>query len=292
MTAPVAPERHERRFGPVELPPHTAAFYSEVMAALEAANVPFLIGGAFAGEVYTDIGGHTKDLDLFLAPGDVRRALTAARRRGFAASVVARHWLAKIGKDADFVDVIFGSGNGIAVVDEGWFAHARPAEVLGFEARLIPVEEMIWSKGYIMERERFDGADVAHLLRVHGRTLDWRRLLDRFGDHWRVLLAHVVLFDFSYPTDRGRIPAWVRRELLDRAAAEAAVEGGGETPNEQEAAGEARLCNGTLLSRAQYLPDIERFGYVDGRIEPHGPLDGDFVRRETKRMRKELAQKS
>jgi hypothetical protein len=29
-----------------------------------------------------------------------------------------------------------------------------------------------------------------------------------------------------------------------------------------------RVCRGTLLSRAQYLVDIERFGYLDARLEP------------------------
>jgi hypothetical protein len=32
---------------------------------------------------------------------------------------------------------------------------------------------MIWSKGFVMERERFDGADVTHLLRAVGPKLNW-----------------------------------------------------------------------------------------------------------------------
>ena len=34
---------------------------------------------------------------------------------------------------------------------------------LGAEVLLCPVEEILWSKGYIQERERYDGADIAHL---------------------------------------------------------------------------------------------------------------------------------
>ena len=60
-----------------------------------------------------------------------------------------------------------------------------------------------------MERERYDGADVAHLLRAHGDRLDWPRLLRRFGPHWRVLLSHLVLFGFIYPGERALVPAWV-----------------------------------------------------------------------------------
>src|SRR5207302_251148 len=84
----------------------------------------------------------------------------------------------------------------LAVVNDAWFEHAVAGEALGRRVRLVPPEEMIWQKAYIMERERFDGADVLHLLRARGRRLDWPRLLARFGPHWRVLLSHLVLFGF------------------------------------------------------------------------------------------------
>ena len=58
--------------------------------------------------------------------------------------------------------MIFSSGNGVATVDDEWFAHAPEGEVLGLPVRLVPAEEMIWSKAFIMERERFDGADIMH----------------------------------------------------------------------------------------------------------------------------------
>ena len=66
------------------------------------------------------------------------------------------------------MDVIFNSGNGVARVDDLWFDHAPRTNVLGVIVRLSPAEEMIWSKAFIQERERFDGADVLHLLREVG----------------------------------------------------------------------------------------------------------------------------
>jgi hypothetical protein len=30
----------------------------------------------------------------------------------------------------------------------------------------VAVEEMVWQKAFIMERERFDGADVVHLIQA------------------------------------------------------------------------------------------------------------------------------
>ena len=42
--------------------------------------------------------------------------------------------------------------------------------VLDKEVKLCPPEEIIWSKSFIMERERFDGADINHLLRICAAT--------------------------------------------------------------------------------------------------------------------------
>ena len=145
---------NERLRASIDVGPSTAAFYDHVISALEEERLPFMLGGAFAYEVYTDIGGRTKDLDLFLHPRDVDAAMNALGERGYETEMKARHWLGKIKSGHDFVDVIFGSGNGLAPVDDAWFEHARPAEVLGHEVRLIPAEEMLWSKSFIMERER------------------------------------------------------------------------------------------------------------------------------------------
>src|SRR5207248_659415 len=115
---------------------------------------------------------------------------------------------------------IYNSGNGRCPVDDDWFAHAVWAEVLGTPVSVIPAEEMIWQKSYIMERERFDGADVAHLLRARGPALDWDRLLRRFGAHWRVLLSHLVLFGFVYPSEQDKVPRRVLHDLAERLLAE------------------------------------------------------------------------
>jgi hypothetical protein len=171
------------------------------------------------------------------------------------------------------VDIIFCSGNGVAPVDDEWFDHARAAEILGLPMRLCPPEEMIWSKAYVCERERHDGADVIHLLRDCGPTMDWSRLLRRFDAHWRVLYAHVVLFGFVYPTHAHAVPAWVCAELAQRLERE-------RTSDLQP--GVPPVCRGTLLSREQYLVDIEQQGYVDGRLhDPEVHMSAADIRRWT-----------
>src|SRR5262249_3745668 len=154
--------------------------------------------------------------DVFVRRVDTGRALDALGQAGWQTDLTFPHWLGKALCGEEFVDVIFSSGNGVAEVDDGWFEHAVKDRVLGMPARLWPGEEMIWSKGFIMERERYDGADIAHLLLARARDLDWPRLLTRFGEHWRVLLSHLVLFGFVYPSARDRVPAAVLRDLTDR----------------------------------------------------------------------------
>jgi hypothetical protein len=131
--------------------------------------------------------------------------------------------------------------------------------VLGRTVRLCPAEEILWSKAFVQERERYDGADVLHLLRARAEHLDWDRLVRRFAENWRVLLSYLVLFGFVYPGERERIPAPVIDGLLHRL-------GETDTPADGD-----RLCRGTLLSRLQYLTDVRRFGYRDAR--PIDPAD-------------------
>ncbi|HEX6984069.1 MAG TPA: nucleotidyltransferase family protein [Planctomycetaceae bacterium] len=241
--------------------PDAVRCYRQAMRVLRAAEIEFLVGGAYSFARYTAIPRHTKDLDLFIRPEDRDRALTALAAVGFRTEVTYSHWLAKAFQGDYFIDLIYSSGNAVAKVDDSWFEHAVEDEVMGEQVRLCPPEESIWSKAFIMERHRFDGADVCHMLRDIGDRLDWRRLLDRFGDHWRVLYSHIVLFGYVYPGERDRVPAWVIVELTERLVAET------NAPPPED-----RLCRGTLLSAAQYLPDVERWGYRDGRLSPDGTM--------------------
>ena len=128
---------------------------------------------------------------------------------------------------------------------------------------------MVWSKAFIMERERFDGADIAHLLRARGRSMRWRWLVRRFGPHWPVLLSHLILLRFVYPGEAAA-PEWVTALLVRRLQRE-----------RRPSATAAPICMGTLLSRAQYLIDVQHWGYRDGRRPPSGRMREEDVRRWT-----------
>jgi hypothetical protein len=248
------------------------ALYGQALVRLVEARIPFLVGGAFAIERYTGIARNTKDLDVFLHARDIDRVLAAVDGLGCRTDLTFPHWLAKAFTEEGVIDFIFSSGNGVARVDDGWFDHAVDATLFDLPVKLCPPEETIWSKALIMERERYDGADIAHLFRALGPGLDWPRLLRRFGPHWRVLLSHIVLFGFIYPGERWRIPPAVVRELTARLAAET------DAPGRED----DRLCYGTLLSRAQYLPDVTQWGYRDARLAPRGSMTAADVERWTR----------
>ena len=262
QTAHLAPSLED------EVDPVQGAFYRRALQTLVDAGVPFLVGGAFAHACFTGIRRSTKDLDLFIRREDYERVAALMRAEGWSAELSYPHWLAKVHSGEDFIDLIFNSGNGLTPVGDRWFHDNAQAEVLGVPVRIANVEDSMLSKAFIMERERYDGADIAHLIHATAEQLDWKGLLDRFGPHWRVLLAHLTLFGFIYPGERHRVPAWLMETLMARLAAEV---------RQQPAPQDAKICAGTLLSREQYLHDIEQLGYVDGRLTPASTMTEEDV---------------
>lgn len=240
--------------------PETLCFYRDVLELLNENALPYLVGGAYALGHYAGINRHTKDFDIFIDRKDYDRISETLQREGYKTELTYPHWLAKICYGDTFIDLVFNSGNGIAEVDDDWFKHAAQAKIFDIQTKICPAEEMLWSKAYIMERERFDGADVAHLIWARGAKFDWPRLLRRFDTHWELLLSHLILFGFIYPAHKEVVPKWVMDTLLEQ------LQQNRDTPSDE------KVCAGTLLSREQYLNDINRRGYRDPRLKPRGNM--------------------
>jgi len=232
------------------------AFFRDALTVLNESGIPVMVGGAYALERYTGVARQTKDIDVFVLPEDCRRALRVLADAGYGTELRDPIWLAKAFHEGFLMDIIFSSGNGLCPIDELCLEHAPDGEVLGVPVKLLPAEEILWSKMFIMERERYDGADVAHIILRRGPELDWRRLLQRMDAHWEVLLVHVMLFDFVYPGQRSCIPDWVREKLAARMAKR-------DESNEED----ERLCRGPILSKKQYLVDLELWGFRDVRVD-------------------------
>ena len=244
----------DRRLAEVLRDPTEIGARAQAIEVLQDARVPFLVGGAYAYCQYTGIYRDTKDLDLFVRRRDAARGLDILGGNGWRTERFDEVWLYKGYRGEYFVDLIFSSGNGVARVDQEWFEHASLGEAFGREVLMAPPEEMIWSKAFVLERERYDGGDVNHIIRAVGDRLDWERLLQRFGRYWEVLLSHLMLYRFVYPCDRAKVPERVMTELISRTMG---------TLREGDWPG--KMCRGPLISRVNYEVDVQEWGYRNGR---------------------------
>jgi hypothetical protein len=227
------------------------AFYCEALQLLNESGEEFLLGGAFAIMHHAGIFRNTKDLDIFCKPSQYTRILKFFADKGFRIELTDSRWLAKVYKDDYFIDIIFNSVNNLCTVEESWFQHAVNANYKDIPVKIIAPEELVWCKIYVQNRERYDGADVNHLLLRCGKTLDWRRLFARLDQHWHLLLAKLLLFQFVYPGDyRDIIPQWLFDELIKRAQEQYAI------PASTE-----KVCLGPLIDNTQYKTDIVEWNY-------------------------------
>jgi hypothetical protein len=239
--------------GEAEFKPGQAQLFAEALGTLEAAGVPVLIAGAFASHAYSGIWRNTKDLDLFLRPEDVHTALRALADQGFETELRDPSWLAKAWKDPYLIDLIFGNGNRVLQVDSSWIERGTPIEICGVGARLIAIEDLIASKLYVAKRDRFDGADVAHLIRSRGSEIDWDRILERIPNDRMLLLWHIVLFLYVYPGHADLVP----RELVERLTRELL-----QLWDEPAA---ARTFRGTVIDHVAFAIDVADWDYDDPR---------------------------
>ncbi|HSK40223.1 MAG TPA: hypothetical protein VK943_10700 [Arenibaculum sp.] len=227
-------------------------FYTDSLCILNDSKIPYLVAGTFAVNCYTGISRATKDLDIFCKPGDFPRILLHFKDQGFDTEIQDERWLAKVRRGECFFDVIFSSAAAVVSITDDWFRESHPAELYGMPVQLTPPTEMIWSKALLQNRNRYDGADIAHLILRQSERIDWRRLLGHMEQYWEVLLMHVLNFRFIYPSERDRVPGWLFDELLQRARDHAALP----VPR-------TRVCRGRLFSPEDYRVDVVEWGFAD-----------------------------
>lgn len=233
------------------------AVYCAALSLLRDEGYEFMVGGGIAVSHYTGLPRHTKDLDLFCLTEEYPKILKCFESHGYRIELTDSRWLAKAFKDEYYIDIIFDTVNGICRVDETWYTHATDGEFCGIPVKYVPPEELIWCKIYVQNRERFDGADINHLLLRVGHLLDWKRLRDRLNAHWPLLLAQLLVFQFVYPADyRNIIPDWLFHELIERAT------GLYELPASVE-----KVCRGPMIDQTQYEADIKLWNYKSYTIK-------------------------
>ena len=206
----------ETSSGPLDIPEKQETLFREVLTLLEQKNISYAVAGAFALREHTGICRDTKDLDVFLTSENAALALHYLREDGFQCEVRNPIWLFKAHRDAFYVDLITGMSNAAIVVDDCWIKRAQPAIIHTVQTRVLAAEELIASKLFIARRERFDGADIAHVIFGTRGKLDWQRVLRLVGEHWEILLWALVLFRYVYPAQTRYVPSELWRDLVSR----------------------------------------------------------------------------
>jgi hypothetical protein len=190
---------------------------------LASAKVEALLGGAFAIARHVGRWRGTKDVDFLIRPADRERAIATVLDAGlqdyFDELAYDRSWIFRAYRDDMLVDLIWTLPNHVTEVDDAWFAHAAKLTLNGRQYDVVPLEELIWVKLFVMQRDRCDWPDVINLIRTNISRVDWRRLLDRIGEQEPLLEAALILLQWVAPDAVHEVPTWIRERfhLHDRA---------------------------------------------------------------------------
>ena len=197
-------------------PEKQEGMFREALNVLNECGVPYAVSGAFALQRHTGIWRCTKDLDVFLIAGNIPAALNCLRAHGFECEIPDPVWLAKAHRDGFYIDLITGMSNAVITVEHTWIDRSQPAVIAGVKTRVLAPEELLASKVFVTRRERFDGADIAHVILGTRGKLEWARILELVGEHWELLLWHLVLFAYVYPAFTHFVPDSLWQDLSQR----------------------------------------------------------------------------
>jgi predicted nucleotidyltransferase len=199
--------------------PDQRRLFHDLIELLDREDIPYVVAGAFALNAHTGIWRDTKDLDLFLTAESAQKALRVLAENGYQTEVADDVWIAKVHREGYYVDLITGMNNATLTVQPSWVERATRYSVLGVPTRVLGPEELIASKVFVARRERFDGADICHIIYRTGGRIDWDYLLSLLcqnGDHTEMILWHLVLFRYVYPGHSDLVPQRIWTELLSR----------------------------------------------------------------------------
>jgi Uncharacterised nucleotidyltransferase len=233
---------------PPRFAPEQEKLFQEVLRLMNEKQVPYMVSGAFALQKHTGIWRNTKDLDLFVPAEHMKQALGHLQEAGFECEICDPVWLAKARRGDYFVDLITGMSNAVIMVEQSWVERSIPTEVLGVETRVLAAEELLASKLFVLFRERYDGADIAHIIFASEGRLNWNRILELVGEHWELLFSVLVMFHYIYPTSGDFVAKDVWDELLGRLQRELA------SPTSKHD------FRGSLLDEKMFAIDVKEWG--------------------------------
>ena len=148
-------------------------------AALQRAEVPFLLGGGLA--VWVRGGPETEhDLDFFVKPEDAERALEVLAGEGMSTETPPENWLYKAWDGDVLIDLIF-SPSGETITDEN-FERAERLEVNAVHMQVASLEDVLAAKLLALGEHEADFEPVLEIARSVREQVDWRLVRSRTAD--------------------------------------------------------------------------------------------------------------
>ena len=241
---------------PLYLAPVEAQLFRRWLEILRRSGIRYALGGAYAHYGVTGVWRDSKDLDAFVRPEDVRPALDAFAAAGFETELRDAHWLAKVHSPPHLLDILFAVRHMTRLrITDDWLGSSLAARFLGVPTRILAPEETIATKVYIANRDRFDGADILHIIRALQGEVDWQRLIDLLDGDEEIVFWHLILFSFAYPMHREWLPRELMRRAFERLQTAPALFG-------------ARAFRGMVLDPASFRVDVAEWGYRDAGAQP------------------------
>jgi hypothetical protein len=197
---------------PAKFSPEEWSIYRGIIRAARERGIPFAVGGGLAAMTYADQWRNTKDLDLYALYRDREWLVQLLTEFGLAdyyeVQAYDRKWIYRAHRGEVIVDVIWAMANQRAQVDESWL-RGPEVEAGGERFRLLGAEEAIWSKLYVLQRDRSDWPDCLNVLYGVGPQLDWQRLIVRLGDDLPLLSGLVSVFVWLAPQKAQEFPGFI-----------------------------------------------------------------------------------
>lgn len=189
------------------------SIYLPVLEAAQREQVPFAIGGGIAMSYYSGMWRDTKDVDLYVTHADVATLRQILEDQGFedyyGRAPYDRRWIYRGFRGGYIVDLIWQLANYRAEVEPYWLRQAELVEMHGSQVGMLPAEELIFAKLYVMQRERCDWPDLLNILWARGRGLDWPRMMEMVGEDWALVGGLLSVFGWLCPAEARELPDWL-----------------------------------------------------------------------------------
>jgi hypothetical protein len=75
--------------------------------------------------------------------------------------------------------------------------------------QIIPPEEAVWAKLYVLQSDRCDWPDVFNLVYAAGPGMNWNHLLERLADDTPFLAGALSVFAWLSPGRAKELPDWL-----------------------------------------------------------------------------------